>query len=53
MLFERNNWNVSFQEKCEDAMKLWGYNALSKDENLETFQPVRDLEHFKLTAAAG
>ena len=29
-------------------MKLWGYKTLKEDEDLETFQPVRDLEHFKL-----
>lgn len=39
---------LEIQAKCKDAMKLWGYKTLKEDEDLETFQPVRDLEHFKL-----
>jgi len=39
---------LEIQAKCKDAMKLWGYKLLMEGEDLETFQPVLDLEHFKL-----
>lgn len=39
---------LEIQAKCEVAMKLWGYKTLTEDQDLQTFQPVRDLEKFKL-----
>ena len=47
MSFKYTNAN-SIKAKCKVAMKLWGYKLLMEDEDLETFQPVIDLEHFKL-----
>jgi len=39
---------VSIQVKCEEAMKLWGYKILTDAEELRTFDPVLNLEHFTL-----
>ena len=45
---KRNSDVIFIKEKCKEAMKLWGYKLLMEDEDLETFQPVLDLEHFKV-----
>jgi len=39
---------VNIQVKCEEAMKLWGYKILTDPEELRTFEPVLNLEHFTL-----
>eukprot|EP00092_Neocalanus_flemingeri_P003491 GFUD01003744.1.p1 GENE.GFUD01003744.1~~GFUD01003744.1.p1 ORF type:complete len:388 (+),score=116.46 GFUD01003744.1:603-1766(+) len=39
---------VDIQVKCEEAMRLWGYRILTEAEDLKTFDPVLDLEHFSL-----
>jgi len=38
----------TIQDKCGEAMKLWGYKLLTDVENLKTFDPVLDLEKFIL-----
>jgi len=39
---------VEIQVKCEKAMKLWGYKILTDPDELTTFDPVLNLEHFRL-----
>jgi len=39
---------VNIQVKCEEAMKLWGYKEVTDADDLLTFDPVFNLEHFKL-----
>jgi len=39
---------VNIQVKCEEAMRLWGYKILTDPEELTTFEPVLNLEHFTL-----
>jgi len=41
---------VNIQVKCEEAMKLWGYKILTDPDELRTFDPVLNLEHFTLEA---
>ena len=39
---------TQIQEKCGEAMRLWGYRRMSADDDLPTFEPVLKLEHFTL-----
>ena len=39
---------VAIQDKCRDAMQLWGYRAVNNSQDLKTFEPVHNLEHFTL-----
>ena len=39
---------VNIQVKCEEAMKLWGYKEVTDADDSLTFDPVFNLEHFKL-----
>jgi len=39
---------VNIQVKCEEAMKLWGYKILTDADELQTFDPVLNLEHYVL-----
>lgn len=39
---------VSIQDKCSEAMRLWGYRRVNSSDQLRTFQPVIDLENFEL-----
>ena len=36
------------QAACGEAMKVWGYRPVHREEELETFQPVRDLGKWEL-----
>ena len=38
----------TIQDKCAEAMALWGYKSLTEKEDLKTFEPVYNLEHFTL-----
>jgi len=38
----------AIQDKCTEAMTLWGYKSLTEKEDLKTFEPVYNLEHFTL-----
>ena len=31
---------LKIQSKCDVAMKLWGYNVLGPDDDLQTFNPI-------------
>ena len=38
----------AIQDSCAEAMALWGYKSLTEKEDLKTFDPVYNLEHFTL-----
>lgn len=40
---------VNIQDKCSEAMDLWGYRKVSSPELLKTFDPVIDLENFRIS----
>ena len=33
---------LKIQSKCKKAMKLWGYNMIKSDDDLEVFDPILD-----------
>jgi len=37
------------QDKCSEAMELWGYRKVPSPEQLKTFDPVIDLENFRIS----
>ena len=39
---------LEIQDKCADAMTKWQYKTLTENEDLKTFEPVHNLEHFTL-----
>ena len=39
---------LKIQDDCEEAMKLWGYKAVTKTDDLHSFEPVINLENFTM-----
>jgi len=39
---------LKIQDDCEEAMKLWGYKAVTESDDLHSFEPVINLEHFTM-----
>jgi len=40
---------LNIQSKCDEAMKVWGYKMYDSDSDLNTFEPVMNLENFRIT----
>ena len=39
----------NIQEKCREALQLWGYRELKQGQKLTELESVVDLEHFQLS----
>ena len=39
---------LEIQSKCTEAMELWGYKAVTENEDLTNFDPVINLEKFSM-----
>ena len=39
---------LKIQDDCEEAMKLWGYKAVTESDDLHSFEPVINLENFTM-----